>query len=178
MAVGAGERGLDPVGAMRGRARSRAGFTLAEVLVALVVLGVGAAGLIQLLGQAQRQNSRRRASEAALRIAENEVQRVRSAGPWSVPAAGAAARVDGSGAPDPAGAYRVQVGRSLSCDAASARLDDRSAGTSPPCPGALARVAVRVEHLRGGAWTVLAERTIATGGEGAAGGSWSLAGAP
>lgn len=153
------------------------GFTLVEVLVAVVVLAIGAAGLIQLLAQAQQQNDRRRSSEVARRIAENEVQRARSAGPWNVPAVGARTRVDQNGTPDPGGEYRVYVDRDLSCDARSARLND-SGGPPPPCAGAFARILVRVEHLRAGAWSIRAERTLRESGNAPQTGSWNLAGTP
>lgn len=171
---------MDPGGPMKaqGGARGgRAGFTLVEVLIALVVLGIGAAGLIQLLGLAQQQNDRRRSSEVALRIAENEVQRARSAGAWNVPASGTATRVDQNGAADPAGEYRVLVDRDLYCDSRSERLDDSGAGASP-CPGAFATVTVQVEHFRNGGWEVRVERTLQESGDNPAAGSWSLAGTP
>lgn len=162
-------------GAVGARPARPAGFTLVEVLVAIVVLTIGAAGLIQLLAQGQQQNHRRRASEAARRIAENEVQRARSAGPWTIPDAGATARVNQYGGPDPAGDFRVFVDRDLVCDSRAARPDDSGAG-APACPGAIARVTVRVDHLRDGAWLTRAVRTLHESGSAAATGSWTPAG--
>lgn len=153
------------------------GFTLVEVLVAVVVLAIGATGLIQLLAQAQQQNDRRRSSEVARRIAENEVQRARSAGPWNVPAAGTRTRVDQNGTPDPVGEYRVYVDRDLFCDARSARLND-SGGLPPPCAGAFARILVRVEHLQAGTWTIRAGQVLHESGNAPQTGSWNLAGTP
>lgn len=157
--------------------RSRSGFTLVEVLVAIVVLAIGAAGLIQLLAQAQQQNDRRRSSEVARRLAENEVQRARGAGPWNVPAVGTWARVDQNGTPDLAGEYRVYVDRDLFCDPSSSRVND-AGGPPPPCAGAFARITVRVDHFRAGAWSTRAERVLHESGEAPASGSWTLAGTP
>lgn len=178
MAVGTGERAMDarrPV--KRGGARGARGFTLVEVLVAVVVLSIGAAGLIQLFAQAQQQNDRRRSSEVARRLAENEVQGARSAGPWDVPAAGTWARVDQNGTPDPAGEYRVLVDRDLLCDASSSRPND-AGGPPPPCAGALAGITVRVDHFRGGAWSTRVSQVLLESGSTPASGSWTLAGTP
>jgi prepilin-type N-terminal cleavage/methylation domain-containing protein len=169
---------MDAGGPVTGRARGRrGGFTLVEVLVAVVVLAIGAAGLIQLLSLAQQQNDRRRSTEVARRLAENEVQRARGAGPWNVPADGTTARVDRNGTPDPNGPFRVRVHRDLVCDPASARPDDTGGG-SPPCPGALARITVRVEHLRAGAWSTRMQRVLHESGSAPASGTWNLAGTP
>jgi len=177
MALGGRGEPLDGGAAMKAGLASRGGFTLVEVLVALVVLSIGAAGLIQLLGQAQQQNDRRRSSETALRIAENEVQRARGAGPWNVTAAGTMMRVDQNGAPAPNGEYRVYVDRDLACDSRSERLDD--AGAAPePCRGAFARITVRVDHLQGAAWRTRVQRTLLESGEDPAAGTWSLASVP
>jgi type II secretion system protein I len=154
-----------------------AGFTLVEVLVAVVILAIAAAGLIQLLAQTQQQNDRRRGSEAARRIADNEVARARSAGPWNVPATPTTTRVDRNGTPDPAGAYRVTVQRDVVCDAPSARPNDTGDAVTA-CAGALARITVRVEHLRGDSWSTRAERTLYECGDEPASGSWTLAGTP
>lgn len=159
------------------RSRGARGFTLVEVLVAVVVLAIGAAGLIQLFAQAQQQNDRRRSSEVARRLAENEVQRARSAGPWNVPAVGTATRVDQNGTPDSIGEYRVYVDRDLLCDASSARPNDAGA-PPPPCPGAFARIMVRVDHLRAGAWSTRAGYVLIESGSDPASGSWTLAGTP
>jgi prepilin-type N-terminal cleavage/methylation domain-containing protein len=161
----------------RRTAGGRAGFTLVEVLIAVVVLAIAAAGLIQLLAQAQQQNDRRRGSEVARRIGENEVQRARAAGAWNVPVAGAPARVDADGTPDPNGEYRVTVGRDLVCDAPSARPND-TGGPAPPCAGALARITVRVERFRDGGWSTRLLRVLHESGNEPASGSWSLAGTP
>jgi prepilin-type N-terminal cleavage/methylation domain-containing protein len=157
--------------------RGRHGFTLVEVMVAVVVLAIGAAGLIQLLAQAQQQNDRRRSSEVTRRIAANEVERVRAAGPWNVPAAGTPERVDPNGTRDASGEYRVYVDRDLFCDARSSRLNDTGA-PPPPCPGALARITVRVEHLRAGAWSLRASHVLHERGDAPASGAWTLAGSP
>ena len=157
--------------------RSRRGFTLVEVLVAVVVLAIGAAGLIQLFAQAQQQNDRRRSSEVARRLAENEVQRARSAGPWNVPAVGTPTRVDQNGTPDLAGEYRVYVDRDLLCDASSSRPND-AGGPPPPCAGAFARITVRVDHFRAGAWSTRVQRVLYESGSDPASGSWTLAGTP
>ena len=157
------------------RPRSRCGFTLVEVLVAVVVLAIGAAGLIQLLAQAQQQNHRRRGSEAARRIAENEVQRARSAGPWAVSGGGTTARVNQYGAPDPEGDFRVYVDRDLVCDSRADQPNDTGSVT-PPCPGALAQITVRVDHLREGVWITRVERVLQESGSNPATGTWTLAG--
>ncbi len=157
--------------------RSRSGFTLVEVLVAIVLLAIAAAGLIQLLAQAQQQNDRRRSSEVARRLAENEVERARGAGPWNVPAVGTPTRVDPNGTPDPNGEYRVHVERDLACDSRSARLND-AGGPPPPCAGAFARITVRIDHFRAGAWSTRAERVLHESGNTPASGSWTLAGTP
>lgn len=155
--------------------RSRRGFTLVEVLVAVVVLAIGAAGLIQLLAQGQQQNHRRRSSEAARRIAENEVQRARSAGAWAVDAGGTTARVNQYGAPDADGEFRVYVDRDLVCDSRAEQPDDSGSGP-PPCAGALARISVRVDHLREGEWTTRIDRMFLESGASPATGKWSPAG--
>ena len=169
---------MDAGGPVSARALgSRRGFTLVEVLVAMVVLAIGAAGLIQLFSQAQQQNDRRRSSEVARRIAENEVQRARAAGPWNVPAGGTWARVDQNGTPDPAGEYRVYVDRDLFCDPSAARVND-TGGPPPPCAGAFAQVTVRVEHFRAGTWSTRVQRILREAGDAPASGSWTLAGTP
>lgn len=162
---------------MRTPVRGTPGFTLIEVLVAVVVLAIGAAGLVQLIAQGQQRNARRRAAEDALRIMDNEVQRVRSAGGWNVPAATVTTRVDQSGLPDPAGPYRVRVGRAVACDAAGTRPND-SGGPPEPCGGAHAAVLLGVEHLSAGTWALRAERQVRTTARAAGSGSWSPAGTP
>ena len=161
----------------RRRVRGARGFTLVEVLVAVVVLAIGAAGLLQLFAQAQQQNDRRRSSEVARRLAENEVQRARSAGPWNVPAVGTPTRVDQNGIPDLAGEYRVYVDRDLLCDSRSSRPND-AGGPPPPCAGAFARITVRVDHFRAGAWSTRASHILYESGSDPATGSWTLAGTP
>jgi prepilin-type N-terminal cleavage/methylation domain-containing protein len=178
MALGEGKRPVDAGGPVSTRAAGpRGGFTLVEVLVAVVVLAIGAAGLIQLLSQAQQQNDRRRSSEVARRIAENEVQRARGAGAWNVPAVGAPTRVDQNGTPDVDGEYRVYVDRDLFCDPSSTRLND-TGGPPPPCAGAFAQITVRVEHFRAGAWSTRANQVLLESGTSPASGSWTLAGTP
>jgi prepilin-type N-terminal cleavage/methylation domain-containing protein len=153
------------------------GFTLVEVMVALVVLAIGAAGIIQLLGQSQQQNTRRRASETSQRIADAEVEAARAGGVWNVPSPGTATRLADDGTPDPTGPYRVFVERQVLCDAASARPADDGVAASG-CAGALAQVAVTVEHLDAGTWTTRASRVIVDAGARPATGRWSPAGTP
>jgi len=155
--------------------RRPTGFTLVEVLVALVVLTIGAAGLIQLLAQAQQQHQRRRTSEEARRIAQNEVQLVRSAGAWSIPEEGSTRRVNPYGAPDPDGSFRVTVGGETECDPLAARPDDPGAGETA-CAGAFARITIRVDHLRDGTWVTRAQRTFYQSGGGPTVGSSSSGG--
>lgn len=162
---------------MRIPVRGTRGFTLVEVLVAVVVLAIGAAGLVQFIAQGQQRNARRRAAEDAVRIMDNEVQRVRSAGGWNVPAATVTTRVDRSGLPDPAGTYRVRVGRTVACDAEGARPND-SGGPPEPCPGAHPAVLLHVEHLSAGTWTLRAERQVRATAREVGSGSWSPAGTP
>jgi prepilin-type N-terminal cleavage/methylation domain-containing protein len=162
----------EPVIHVQKRAR---GFTLVEVLVALVVLTVGVAGLIQLLSQAQQQHQRRRASEEARRIAQNEVQRARSAGAWSIPQEGSTSRVNAYGAPDADGPFQVVVGHDVECDPHAGRPDDSGAEILT-CPGAHARITIRVEHLRDGDWITRAQRTLHQSYNGPAVGSWNPAG--
>lgn len=178
MAVGTGERAVDARRQVtRRRVRGARGFTLVEVLVAVVVLSICAAGLIQLFAQAQQQNDRRRSSEVARRLAENEVQRARSAGPWNVPAVGTATRVDQNGTPDLAGEYRVYVDRDLLCDGRSSQPND-TGGPAPPCAGAFARITVRVDHFRAGAWSTRVSQVLYESGSDPESGSWTLAGTP
>jgi len=158
--------------------RRRAGFTLVEVMVALVVLGIGAAGVMQLMAQGAQQNGRRRMKEAALRIAANEIQRARSSSIWSIPAVANATRVDETGSPDPTGPYRVSVVRTILCDPAATRPDDRGTGATGRCDGAIARIDVRVEHLEDGLWTPRAERTLIEAGEDPGTGTWTPAATP
>lgn len=160
---------------LSGRCNRSRGFTLVEILVAIVVLAIGATGLIQLLAQAQQQNHRRRASEAARRIAENEVQRARSSGSWAIPMGGTTARVNQYGGPDPNGEYRIFVDREMVCDSQADVPDDTGVG-APACPGAMARITVRVDHLRVGTWNTRAARTLHESGTAPATGSWTPAG--
>lgn len=161
----------------RRRVRGARGFTLVEVLVAVVVLAIAAAGLMQLFAQAQQQNDRRRSSEVARRLAANEVQRARSAGPWHVPAVGTPTRVDQNGTPDLAGEYRVYVDRDLLCDRPSWQPND-AGGPPPPCAGAFARIIVRVDHFRAGAWSTRVRHVLYESGSDPSSGSWTPAGTP
>jgi type II secretion system protein I len=163
---------------MRPPLRGRGGFTLVEVMVALVVLAIGAAGVIQLMGQGQQQNGRRRMKEAALRIAANEIQRARSSGIWSIPAVAAPTRVDATGAPDAAGPYRVSVVRTTQCDPAAARPDDPGTAGTGRCDGAIARIDVTVEYLEAAVWTTRAQRTLIEAGENPGTGTWTPAATP
>ena len=153
------------------------GFTLVEVLVSLVLLSIGAAGLIGFLNQVQQQNDRRRNAEIALRIGWNEVERVRGAGAWNVPSTGTLTRIDASGAPAPFGEFLVYVYRNVYCDPLSERTND-SGTVLQPCPGAFARITVRVDHLQAGAWRTRVLHVFEDSGNAPATGSWNLAGTP
>lgn len=159
------------------KTRRQQGFTLVEVIVSVVLLSIGAAGLIQFLNQVQQQNDRRRTSENALRIAWNEVERVLSAGAWNVPITGTVTRVDAAGTPASTGEFRVYVDRNLYCDALSDRIND-SGAIAVPCRGAFARITVRVDHLLAGTWRTRALHVFEASGNAPASGSWTLAGTP
>lgn len=137
----------------------RRGFTLVEVMVALVLLAVGAAGLIELLGEGQRLSAGRRSNEAASRIAETELRSTLVAGAASVPPAGTSELLSEDGTPDPSGPFRVLVQREVTCDPPSALPDDSGSGATPPCTGALTHIVAQVEHLEGAGWTLRASRT-------------------
>jgi prepilin-type N-terminal cleavage/methylation domain-containing protein len=161
----------------RQHGRSVGGFTLVEVLIAIVILSIAAVGTMNVIDRVLQQNDRRRSAEVARRIAANEVERARSAGAWNVPLTGSTVRVDYSGAPATGGEYRVYVDRNLFCDAPSDRPND--AGTAPPpCPGPYARITVRVDHLQHGTWRTRASRVLDESGALAESGTWSLAGTP
>jgi hypothetical protein len=63
---------------MRGSADREAGFTIVEVLVAIVVLVMGALATFSLLSAATRNTQRAKASQVALNMAQQELEALRS----------------------------------------------------------------------------------------------------
>lgn len=159
------------------RSHPRHGFTLVEVMVALVVLTIAGIGVMDLLARGQSQNHRRRSVEAALHIARNEVERVQAGDPRLVPTSAAWTHTDETGTPAAEGTFRVRVSRTTACDAVAAVIDDSGSGAAPPCAGAIPQVEIAVEHAREGAWTRLVTRTVRDAAIQPSSGSWAHAGA-
>lgn len=158
--------------------RRNDGFTLVEVLVAVVILTIAGLGVVDLMTQGQGQQARRRASEAALQIARNEIERVQIAGAWNAPTSGTVwSAVDETGTPAAAGPFYVRVFRLTDCDPAAPAIDDSGAGGAP-CVGAIPSIQVNVWHVREGATRLLVTRSVRDTGSQPANGTWSLAGTP
>lgn len=85
-------------------ARSRRGFTLFTMLVALVLLGVGVGALANATSETLKSQTSAQNKTNAIAIARAYLESVRTRDPWQITSEGGT-RVDADGASSSAGAY-------------------------------------------------------------------------
>lgn len=85
--------------------RPRAGFSLVAVMVAIVLLGTGAMAIAAANASTVRAQGRASTRTVALATARAYVEELRARDPWGL-ASESAVRIDESGRPDNAGAFR------------------------------------------------------------------------
>lgn len=116
--------------ARRARSRwARPGFGLLELLLSVVLLGLLGLGVARVLSQTNTRTIEGRERLTALTLAKSQIERIRAAGPLTYSTPGETYTADASGRRG-AGPYRVEVRRSVRCDA-GIRTED----SPPPAVG-------------------------------------------
>lgn len=116
------------------RGRPDAGFTLYEIVVAILLLGLAVHPLLSTLASTTRISTDRQQRLDAERVLRNEVALLAAADPAEVPAE-RAYRADRSGRAAPGGPFRVRTRRTVRCGVGSPLPDNASA---PPVAGCTA----------------------------------------
>lgn len=93
----------------------RRGFALVDVLIAVMLLGILALGVIRVLSQQQGRTVEALERSTALALARGQVERIRAAGPLGYSTPGESFHVTSSGARDSSGVYVVHVRRVVTC---------------------------------------------------------------
>ena len=128
---------------------ARAGMTLYEMVVAILLLGVALHPLLSTLSSNTRISTDRQARLDAERVLRNEVALLAAADPATLPAE-RDYRADRTGRAVPEGSFRVTVRRSVRCGLGSAPPDNASAPPPAGCAagGAVADYTVSVAFPR------------------------------
>lgn len=108
----------------------RPGYTLTEVLVAALLIATIAVGIGRVLGQATRHTRASHYRTVAAHLAQNEIERIRIAGPLDQTGATDTVRLDGRGSPTPSGTYLLEIDRQVRCEGGPEPADN----TSRPLP--------------------------------------------
>lgn len=97
------------------RRHARAGFTLIEIIIAAVLLGLTGLGIARVLSQNNTRATEALERQTALGLAKSTVERIRAAGPLTYRTSGESFQAASDGSRTASGPYRVTILRNVSC---------------------------------------------------------------
>lgn len=126
--------------------RSRHGYTLIEVSIAILLMGAIAIGVARVLTDSTRHSRIERHKATATRLAQGIIERLRAAGPVAHDIVADTFRVRGNGARDDAGPYQIEIATDVNCDAGDdpEKNVGETQGLSSNCADMRARLTYRV----------------------------------
>lgn len=107
--------GPPPCPPARPRVARRGGFTLVEILIGVMLLGLLAVGVVRVLLGGSARAGEALDRQTALGLARSTIERIRAAGPLTYRTAGDAFRVTSDGTRTEAGPYGVTITRRVDC---------------------------------------------------------------